>query len=130
MTSDESAVMMLEAFPEEPLADLLGGSVVICSGEPGNPVISVTDNFTKHTGYGRHEVLGKNLGILQGPDTSPEAVEMFRFLMRTGQPGKIKILNYRKDRTAFWHICDLRPIKNADNRITHFICVQRPLRPE
>jgi PAS domain S-box-containing protein len=100
------------------------GCVVICAATKGTPVISVTDSFTRNTGYLGTEVIGKNLSLLQGPKTSEAAIEMFRFLMRTGESGRIVILNYRKDGTEFWNVCDLRSIRNGAGETTHFICMQ------
>ncbi len=127
MNREDGKGLVADAYPEQPLTELLNGSVVICSDAPGNPVIAITDNFSLHTGYSRAEILGRNLRLLQGPETSPEAVAMFGYLIRTKQAGKIKILNYRKDGTKFWHVCDLRPIIPPDRDVTYFICVQRPL---
>ncbi|WP_238367380.1 PAS domain-containing protein [Mesobacterium pallidum] len=100
--------------------------VVICSAESGNPVTSVTETFYRYTGYTPGEVIGRSLSMLHGPDTSPEAVDMFRYLIHSGESGKVKILNYAKDGTPFWHHCEIRPISNGSGELTHFICVQRP----
>lgn len=118
--------MSFQAKPYDPTKMKLSaeGCVVICSAAPGAPVVSVTDSFTRATGYQAAEVIGRNLSILQGPKTSEDAIEMFRFLMRTGESGRIVILNYRKDGSEFWNVCDLRAIKSDTGEITHYICMQ------
>ena len=127
MRPPEFRALLGLAFPETDSDALAGQSVVICSGKPGNAVVAVSDAFEQHTGFSRGETIGRNLDMLQGRDTAPEAVDMFRFLMRTGGAGKIRILNYRKDGTPFWHVCDLRPIRDEAGQITHFLTVQHPV---
>ena len=118
--------MVFQAKPYDPEKMQLSsdGWVVICAASPGAPVVSVTDSFTRNTGYQAGEVVGRNLNLLHGPKTSADAIEMFRFLMRTGESGRIVILNYRKDGSEFWNVCDLRAIRNDAGDITHYICMQ------
>ncbi|MEL6585412.1 MAG: PAS domain-containing protein [Pseudomonadota bacterium] len=102
-------------------------SAVICLAGPGAPVVYVSDAFKAHTGYDSAEAVGRNLSFLHGPKTEPEAVDAFRQLMEAGQPGTIRITNYRKDRSTFVHECEMRPIRDEAGAITHFIAIQRPL---
>ncbi|MDX8346858.1 PAS domain-containing protein [Cognatiyoonia sp. IB215446] len=104
-----------------------GHSAVICLATPGVPVIYVSDVFESHTGYKPSEVIGKSLSILQGPMTEAQAIEDFRFLIENGVPGTVRITNYRKDKTPFVHECALRPIKNAQGNVSHFIAIQTPV---
>ena len=108
-------------------AEVSDRSAVVCLAKPGVPVIYASDAFEAHTGYAPHEVLGKSLSMLQGPMTEPEAVEDFRVLIRNGRPGIVRITNYRKDKTPFVHECAMRPIKDKDGNVTHFIAIQTPV---
>lgn len=100
---------------------------MICSADPGNPVLYVSEEFEAHTGYSPAEAVGRNLSFLQGPDTEADAVELFRHLLRTGGAGTIRITNYRKDKSRFLHECDLRPVRDGAGKVTHFIAIQRPV---
>ncbi|MDX8351821.1 PAS domain-containing protein [Cognatiyoonia sp. IB215182] len=104
-----------------------GHSAVICLATPGVPVIYVSDVFEAHTGYKPSEVIGKSLSILQGPMTEAQAVEDFRFLIENQVPGTVRITNYRKDKTPFVHECALRPIKDSQGNVSHFIAIQTPV---
>lgn len=107
--------------------DVACNAAVICTTEPGNPVVFVSDAFEAHTGYAPADVVGRSLAMLQGKGTEPEAVQLFRDLINSAKPGKIRITNYRKDGTEFLHECELRPIFDADGTVTHFAAIQRPV---
>lgn len=102
-------------------------STVVCAATPGTPVVFVSDAFEAHTGYAPVDIIGKNLAILQGPDTEPEAVARFRTLIKDGTAGLVTITNYRSDGEKFIHECDFRPVRDAQERVTHFVAVQRRL---
>ncbi|MEM8803012.1 MAG: PAS domain-containing protein [Pseudomonadota bacterium] len=102
-------------------------SAVVCSAEPGNKVMYVSDAFEEHTGYTPGDAIGKNLSFLQGPDTEAEAVAQFQKLIKEEVAGLVRITNYRADGTKFLHECDMRPVRDKDERVTHFIAIQRPV---
>lgn len=94
---------------------------------PDNPMIYVSDEFEKQTGYSPEESLGRNCRFLQGPDTSPDAIEAIRFALRAETRFMIDILNYRKDGTAFVNRLRIRPIYDADGRLIFFAGAQNPV---
>ncbi len=102
-------------------------SSVVCLADGGNPVVFVSDAFEAHTGYAPREAIGQNLSFLQGPGTEPEAVEQFRTLIKNGEAGLVRITNYRADGTKFLHECDFRPVRDKNEKVTHFIAIQRPV---
>ena len=111
-------------------ADAKRSSSVMCSAEPGTPLVAVSDAFESHTGYKPKDVIGRNLAFLQGKNTEPEAVEKFRHCIANGVAGLIRITNYRADGTEFVHECDFRPVRDNNDTITHFIAIQRLLSAE
>ena len=102
-------------------------STVVCLATQNTPVLFVSKPFEAHTGYASHEVIGRNLSLLQGPETEQKAVERFSELIRNGEPGVVTITNYRKDGTKFVHACEMRPIFGAAGTVTHFVAIQRPV---
>jgi len=103
--------------------------VITASTQPDNPIIYVNDSFSRITGYSREEVIGKNCRFLQGPKTSPEAVERIRSSLKEGLHCLIEVLNYRKDGTPFWNGLAIWPIRDATGSVTHFVGVQTDLTP-
>lgn len=103
-------------------------SVVISDPhQPDNPMIFVSDEFTGQTGYSPEEALGRNCRFLQGPDTSPHAIEAIRFALRAQTRFTIDILNYRKDGSAFMNRLRIRPIYDPEGRLMFFAGAQNPV---
>lgn len=109
-------------------ANLLHESFVITtSGDDGRGyrVLFVNDEFTRMTGYGREEVLGCTLGLLQGPETDPAEIERLDRELAAGEDFDGRAINYRKDGSRYLVEWSIRPIRDESGRITHFFSVQR-----
>lgn len=94
---------------------------------PDNPMIFVSDEFERQTGYSADEALGRNCRFLQGPDTNPDAIEAIRHALRAQTRFSIDILNYRKDGSAFVNRLRIRPIYDAQGRLMFFAGAQNPV---
>ena len=106
-------------------------SVVITDpGLPDNPMIFISDEFTKQTGYTPAEALGRNCRFLQGPDSDPEAIEAIRAALRSNSAITIDILNYTKSGESFWNRLRIRPLFGEDGRLLYFAGAQNPIRPD
>jgi PAS domain S-box-containing protein len=106
-------------------------SVVITNpARPDNPMIFVSDEFEKQTGYTARESLGKNCRFLQGPETDPAAVEAIRAALRDKREITIDILNYRKDGRKFWNRLRIRPLYGDDGKVMFFAGAQNPIPEE
>jgi PAS domain S-box-containing protein len=103
-------------------------SVVISDPSlPDNPMIYVSDEFERQTGYAPEEALGRNCRFLQGPETNPFAVEAIRHALRAQTRFSIDILNYRKDGSIFVNRLRIRPIYDAEGRLMFFAGAQNPV---
>ena len=94
---------------------------------PDNPMIFVSEEFERQTGYSAEEALGRNCRFLQGPETSPHAIDAIRHALRAETRFSIDILNYRKDGTAFVNRLRIRPIYDPDGRLLFFAGAQNPV---
>ena len=94
---------------------------------PDNPMIFVSNEFERQTGYASGEALGKNCRFLQGPDTSPHAIEAIRNALRAQTRVTIDILNYRKDGSAFVNRLRIRPIYDPQGHLMFFAGAQNPV---
>lgn len=94
---------------------------------PDNPMIFVTEEFEHQTGYPADEALGRNCRFLQGPETSPEAVEAIRAAIRAQTPITIDILNYRKDGAKFWNRLRIRPLYDEFGNVMYLMGAQNPV---
>ena len=105
-------------------------SVVISDPSlPDNPMIYVSDEFEAQTGYSPAESIGRNCRFLQGPQTSPDAIDAIRAALRAQTRFTIDILNYRKDGSAFVNRLRIRPIYDSDGRLIYFAGAQNPVSP-
>ncbi len=95
--------------------------------QPDNPMIYVSDEFEKQTGYSVEEALGRNCRFLQGPDTSPWTIEAIRMGLKAQTRFTIDILNYRKDGTPFVNRLRIRPIYDGQGQLMFFAGAQNPV---
>ena len=59
--------------------------------------------------------------FMQGPDTDPEDVAKIREAVVQGKNYCGRLLNYKKDGTAFWNLLTIAPIKDEDGKVLKFI---------
>lgn len=94
---------------------------------PDNPMIFVSEEFERQTGYTSAEAVARNCRFLQGPETNPFAIEAIRQGLKARTRFTIDILNYRKDGTPFMNRLRIRPIFDGDGRLTFFAGAQNPV---
>jgi PAS domain S-box-containing protein len=112
--------------PEE-----LEQSVVITDpAQPDNPMIFISDEFEKQTGYTPKEALHRNCRFLQGPETDPATIAAIREALDKRTQIIVDILNYRKDGTKFWNRLRIRPIYDDHGRLMFYAGVQNPIPAE
>ncbi|AWM37493.1 Blue-light-activated protein [Gemmata obscuriglobus] len=99
------------------------GILISDAEHPDHPVVFASPGFERLTGYTAAEVMGRNWHLLQGRDTSAEAVAQVRAAVRAGVPCAVELLNYKKDGSPFWSELSISPVRDATGRLTHFIGV-------
>lgn len=103
-------------------------SVVISDpSRPDNPMIYVSEEFERQTGYPPEEVLGRNCRFLQGPETDPKAVQAIRDALAARTEITVDILNYRKNGTKFWNRLRIRPLFDDKGGLQYFVGAQNPI---
>jgi PAS domain S-box-containing protein len=108
--------------------DELEMSVVFTDpNRPDNPMVYISPEFEKQTGYTVAESLGRNCRFLQGPETDQNAVEAIRSGLAARTRFTIDILNYRKDGTPFVNRLRIRPIFDAEGNLVYYAGAQNPL---
>jgi PAS domain S-box-containing protein len=111
--------------------DERGSSMVISDPSLSDtPIIFISGEFEKQTGYPPAEVLGRNCRFLQGPDTDPKAVQAIRDALAAKARITIDILNYRKDGSAFWNRLRIRPVFNTRGELDYYVGSQNPIPAE
>lgn len=87
---------------------------------PDNPVVYMNETWEDVTGYDSEEVLGRNLRMLQGPETDPQSIQALAAAVENETPVTVDLRNYRKDGTPFWNELTIAPIHDEDGEIVHY----------
>jgi PAS domain S-box-containing protein len=88
------------------------------------PIIFANDAFRKLTGYSDSEIYGHNCRFLQGPDTDQTVLAELRDALSEGREFAAELLNYRRDKSAFWNELFIAPIFNEENQLVYFFASQ------
>jgi diguanylate cyclase (GGDEF)-like protein/PAS domain S-box-containing protein len=104
--------------------------VVVDALAPDRPVIYVNRAFEQLTGYRAKEVIGHNCRFLQGEGTDPAAVAQIREAIEAGAGCDVRLMNYRKDGSAFHNELRISPVFDSGGTLTHFIGLQRDVTRE
>jgi len=88
------------------------------------PVTHVNDAFCKMTGYTRQELMGRNLRMLNGPETDVAAMAQLREAFTRGKDVRVVLKNYRKDGSTFWNELAMAPLRDKAGRLTHWVGIQ------
>ena len=106
------------------------GVVLSDASQPGEPLVYANPAFEQLSGYSRAEILGKNCRFLQGPETSPDAVEAIGSAVEHRRSVTIRLLNYRKNRETFWNELTISPVTTADRGFLGFVGIQKDVTEE
>nr|AML78032.1 putative LOV domain-containing protein [Lindsaea linearis] len=91
---------------------------------PDMPIVHASEMFLHLTGYNREEVVGRNCRFLQGPGTDKRAVELLRESLKAEKLCTVRLLNYRKDKTPFWNLLHIAPVRSNSGKVAFFVGVQ------
>ena len=82
-------------------------------------------SFSRMTGYGRDEVLGRNPRILKSGKQDSAAYEQLWTTILKGNTWQGELVNRRKDGTLYTEELSIAPVRGARGEITHFIATKQ-----
>ncbi len=88
----------------------------------------VNPQFTEMTGYTVKEAIGQNPRVLKAPNAHP--AEFYQTLWETISSGKQwrgELCNKKKDGTLFWESAAISPVRDEQNKITHYVAVKEDI---
>lgn len=88
-------------------------------------IIWASRAFQSMTGYATDEILGKKPSFLQGKRTNEQTRQFITEKLSKFETLKVRILNYRKSGEVYWCGVSIAPIRNSENKITHFIAIEK-----
>lgn len=93
--------------------------------DPNQRILWVNEDFTTITGYSLGEAIGRVPGkILQGPGTSPEAIERIRKGIQQKTPLQDQLVNYRKNGEPYLCKLVIHPIFDRNQELINFIAFE------
>ena len=87
----------------------------------------VNASFSRHSGYLKGDVLGRNPRFLQSGKTPPAAYAGLWGALTRGETWHGEFYNRRKDGSEFIEFASISPIRETDGRITHFLAVKEDI---
>ena len=92
--------------------------------EPGPKVLYVNKTFQSMTGFSSKEIVGQSPRILQGKNTCQEQREIVKNALKSWEPAKVTLVNYRPNGEEFWVELKIVPVKDETGWWTHWIALQ------
>mgnify|MGYP001170643401 CR=1 FL=1 len=98
------------------------GGIIQCITEPRPPysVLSVTNGWERLCGYGRDDVIRRDLKCLQGPLTERDSIAKLMDAVSNCRSTSVHLTNYTKDGSSFEHLLFLEPLRNPAGRTQCF----------
>jgi PAS domain S-box-containing protein len=88
----------------------------------------INEGFEHLTGYSMEECVGKKPGdLLQGSGTDAETVDRIRTKLAQGISFTAEILNYHKNKKAYWIEMNISPRFNEEGELTNFIAIEKDI---
>mmetsp|Transcript_10220 Transcript_10220/g.22719 ORF Transcript_10220/g.22719 Transcript_10220/m.22719 type:complete len:186 (-) Transcript_10220:42-599(-) len=91
---------------------------------PDNPVIYISEGFSKLTGYDYDEVVGQNCRFLQGPETAEEDRRRISDAIKGEKECSVNLMNHKKDGTKFINEFFLTNLRTPNKEIAYYIGIQ------
>jgi PAS domain S-box-containing protein len=123
----EERMRLLESAVENTQDGILITEAKHIDAPKGPELLYVNQAFTRITGYDLNEVLGRTPRLLQGPKTDRSQLDKIKAALQEIKPVQVELLNYRKDGSEFWVELNIVPIFNKENRVTHWVALQREI---
>ncbi len=95
--------------------------------DQGPEIIYVNEAFSRMTGYSPAEVIGKTPALLQGPKSDWAEMNRLSLALKRGEPCSVNIINYTKSGKEYRVEMMVKPVFDANHRITHFFAIQRDI---
>ncbi len=124
-----SARIRAEALAHAMTADLQrlavvarGTSNAVIATDAQLHITWVNEGFTRITGYGAEEVIGRTPGdVLSSGLAAPDTLRVLDEAAREGRRCRVEILNRRKDGHLNWVETELQPVRDESGALTGFI---------
>ena len=88
-------------------------------------IVWADNGFKEMTGYAKDFAIGKRPTFLHGTNTSEATRGEIRQLLKEEKRFKAAITNYRKNGEEYQCQIDVLPLYDSENKLTHFLAMER-----
>lgn len=117
--AEDRLLMLSAALEQSPVGVMIANK----DGE----IEYVNSRFASLTGYAAHELIGRNPRILQSNQTESGQYRRLWESIRSGAEWRGQIQDRRKDGELYWASEIITPLRDARDKITHFLAVQQDI---
>ncbi|KAI9033341.1 hypothetical protein DFJ74DRAFT_601273 [Hyaloraphidium curvatum] len=115
--------------------DCSSSFIVVDATKEDYPIVYVSENFTKLTGYGLNEVLGRNCRFLQAPDgivrkgsvrkyVDNNVIFQLKMSVEQFQEAQFTQINYKKGGSPFVNMITIIPLAWDSDQVRYFVGFQ------
>lgn len=100
---------------------------VFCLTDPtrrDNPIVLVSEQFSKTTQYSTRESIGRNCRFLQGPRSKSASIQRLAVACEIYKEHSEIIVNYRRDGSPFLNFLTIAPLLDELGEVRYFIGAQ------
>ena len=109
-------------------------SIIITEPDSDNltvpKIIYTNPAFTNMSGYESDEILGKTPEIFKGPNSDELEYSKLINAIKDKKECLIETISYKKSREEYWVRFSMIPIYNSENKVSHWISIQRDVTEE
>lgn len=96
-------------------------------GYPENKIIYCNKAVSSMTGFTKEEILGKNLQLFNGKPANTIEWKKIGAAIKNRSSCEIEIINYKKNKEAFWNNICISPVADANGGETLWIAIERDI---
>lgn len=98
-------------------------AIVVTEAQVPFHIVNVNSAWEGLCGFTKDECHGKTLNCIQGDETNQAAVTALMSQLLRGEEAGTILTNYRKDGSKFQNRLRVRPLRDENNSVTHFVGV-------
>lgn len=99
-------------------------SFIVSITDVDGTILSVNDKFLENTGYGRHELVGKNHNMLSSGHHSKTFWEEMWATVKAGKTWNGEIKNRKKSGEYYWAATNIIPFYNAQGQVYQLMAIK------
>lgn len=115
-------------LPEQIRKQLNRSGTALVLTDSRERILWVNRGFTRMTGYGFREAIGKHPNFLQGESTDPMMKRKIRRSLNQVQPYAGTILNYRKDGRPYYCYVRIQPLYNSAHELVNYLAIENEVK--